>query len=147
MMNMLASLFKNRQFQSIACIQVFNVFGANLIAPVLPLYLSLQGMSASRVGMVMGIMAIGALVMRPLAGRSVDQRGSRPVILFGQGLLGVCFASFLWLTTFWPLLLIRFIQGAAQSFYSTAAVTTGARAWRTAEMLPTASIWRMMLPP
>ncbi len=123
MLTSLASLFKNRQFQSIACIQVFNVFGANLIAPVLPLYLSLQGMSASRVGMVMGIMAIGALVMRPLAGRAVDQRGSHPVILFGQGLLGVCFASFLWLTTFWPLLLVRFIQGAAQSFYSTATVT------------------------
>lgn len=123
MLSPLISLFRNRQFQSIACIQAFNVFGANLIAPVLPLYLSLQGMSAARVGLVMGIMAIGALVMRPWAGRSVDQRGSRPVILFGQGLLGVCFASFLWFTSFWPLLLVRFIQGAAQSFYSTAAVT------------------------
>ena len=123
MIKSFATLFKNRQFQSIACIQVFNVFGANLLAPVLPLYLSLQGFSASRVGMVMGIMAIGALVMRPWAGRAVDQRGSRPVILFGQALLGLCFASFLWFTGFWPLLLVRFVQGAAQSFYSTAAVT------------------------
>ncbi len=123
MIKTLVMLFKNRQFQSIACIQVFNVFGANLIAPVLPLYLSLQGMSASRIGLVMGIMAIGALVMRPWAGRSIDQRGSRPVILFGQVLLGACFSAFLWFTTFWPLLLVRFVQGAAQSFYSTAAVT------------------------
>lgn len=123
MMGTIVTLFKNRQFQSIACIQAFNVFGANLIAPVLPLYLSLQGLSASRIGMVMGIMAIGALVMRPWAGRAIDQQGSRPVILFGQMLLGICFAAFLWLTGFWSLLLVRFIQGAAQSFYSTAAVT------------------------
>ena len=123
MIDMLVMLFKNKQFQSIACIQVFNVFGANLLAPVLPLYLSLQGMSASRVGMIMGIMAVGALVMRPWAGRAVDQKGSRPVILFGQILLVFCFSAFLWFTGFWPLLLVRFIQGAAQSFYSTAAVT------------------------
>ena len=116
MIKTLVTLSKNRQFQSIACIQVFNVFGASLLAPVLPLYLSLQGLSASHIGMVMGIMAIGALVMRPWAGRAVDRRGSRPVILLGQVLLGLCFASFIWLTGFWPLLMIRFIQGAAQSF-------------------------------
>ncbi len=123
MLKTLVSLFKNRQFQSIACIQVFNVFGANLIAPVLPLYLSLQGFSASRIGLVMGVMAIGALVMRPWAGSAIDRRGSRPVILFGQMVLSICFAAFLWLTSFWSLMLVRFIQGAAQSFYSTAAVT------------------------
>lgn len=123
MLNTLASIFSNRQFQGIAAIQVLNVFGANLLAPVLPLYLSVQGLSASDVGMIMGIMAIGALVMRPWAGRAVDSQGSRPVILLGQALLGICFASFLLFTGFWPLLLVRFVQGAAQSFYSTASVT------------------------
>ena len=123
MIKTLVTLSKNRQFQSIACIQVFNVFGASLLTPVLPLYLSLQGLSAAHIGMVMGIMAIGDLVMRPWAGRAVDRQGSRPVILLGQVLIGACFASFIWFTGFWLLLLIRFIQGAAQSFYSTGAVT------------------------
>ena len=123
MIKTLVTLSKNRQFQSIACIQVFNVFGASLLTPVLPLYLSLQGLSAAHIGMVMGIMAIGALVLRPWAGRAVDRQGSRPVILLGQVLIGACFASFIWFTGFWLLLLIRFIQGAAQSFYSTGAVT------------------------
>src|SRR5665647_1493710 len=123
MLKTFVTLFKNRQFQSIACIQLFNVFGANLLAPVLPLYLTLHGLSASRIGMVMGVMAIGALVMRPWAGRSIDLRGSRPVLLFGQSLMAVSIAAFIWLTGFWPLLFVRFVQGAAQSFYSTASVT------------------------
>ncbi len=122
-MNPIVLLLKNRQFQSIAGIQVFNVFGAQLLAPILPLYLSSHGLSASQIGMVMGITAIGALIMRPSSGRSVDRYGSRPIILFGQSVLAVCFSAYFWFTGFIPLLIIRFLHGAAQSFYSTASVT------------------------
>ena len=122
-MNPLLLLLKNRQFQSIAGVQVFNVFGAQLLAPVLPLYLASHGLSASQIGMVMGITAIGALIMRPSSGRSVDRYGSRPIILFGQSVLAVCLSAYFWFTGFIPLLIIRFLHGAAQSFYSTASVT------------------------
>ena len=122
-MTPLLLLLKNRQFQSIAGVQVFNVFGAQLLAPVLPLYLASHGLSASQIGMVMGITAIGALIMRPSSGRSVDRYGSRPIILFGQSVLAVCLSAYFWFTGFIPLLVIRFLHGAAQSFYSTASVT------------------------
>ena len=122
-MSTIRTLFKNRQFQSIAWIQMFNVFSSNLIAPVLPLYLALQGLSAARIGIVMGVAAIGALAMRPWAGRAVDTRGSRPVILFGQSLMALCFAAYLWLTGFLPLLFVRFLHGASMAFYGTASVT------------------------
>ena len=102
---------------------MFNVFGAQLLAPVLPLYLASHGLSASQIGMVMGITAIGALIMRPSSGRSVDRYGSRPIILFGQSVLAVCLSAYFWFTGFIPLLVIRFLHGAAQSFYSTASVT------------------------
>ena len=123
MNNPLALLFKNRQFQAIAGIQVFNVFSAQLLAPVLPLYLASQGLSASRIGMVMGITAIGALIMRPAAGQAVDHFGSRPVIALGQSVLAICLSAYIFFTGFFPLLMIRFLHGAAQSFYSTACVT------------------------
>ena len=122
-MNPIALLLKNRQFQAIAGVQVFNVFGAQLLAPILPLYLSSHGLSASQIGMVMGITAIGALIMRPASGRSVDRYGSRPIILFGQSILALCLSAYFWFTGFIPLLVIRFLHGAAQSFYSTACVT------------------------
>lgn len=123
MMGTMRNLFKNRQFQSLSGMQVFNVFSSNLIAPVLPLYLAMQGFSASRIGMVMGIAALGALVVRPLAGKMVDTRGSRPVIFFGQSLMGLCFTAYLFFTGFLPMLLVRFLHGAAMAFYGTASVT------------------------
>jgi len=123
MLNPLSFLLKNRQFQAIAGIQVFNVFGSQLLAPVLPLYLASHGQTAAQIGMVMGITAIGALIMRPSAGRSVDQRGSLPIILFGQIVLALCLSAYFWFTSFIPLFMIRFLHGAAQSFYSTASVT------------------------
>ena len=106
MNNPLLVLFHNRQFQAIAGIQVFNVFSAQLLAPILPLYLTSQGLSASQIGMVVGITALGALIMRPSAGRAVDRRGSRPVILFGQSILAVCLSAYFLFTGFLPLLLI-----------------------------------------
>ena len=123
MLNPLSLLVKNRQFQAIAGIQVFNVFGAQLLAPVLPIYLASQGQTASQIGMVMGITAIGALIMRPSAGRSVDLQGSLPIIRFGQVVLALCLSAYFWFSSFIPLLIIRFLHGAAQSFYSTASVT------------------------
>ena len=123
MIDIIRVLFKNRQFKGIACIQVSNVFSSNLIAPVLPLYLALQGLSASSIGMVMGIAAVGALIVRPWAGKAVDTRGSRPVILFGQSLMAVCFTAYIFFTGFLPMLLVRFLHGAALAFYGTAAVT------------------------
>lgn len=116
-------LFKNRQFQSISGMQIFNVFSSNLVAPVLPLYLAMQGLSASHIGMVMGIMALGALIIRPWAGRAVDTKGSRPAIFFGQTLMAIAFSAYLWCTGFFSMLLIRFLHGVALAFYGTASVT------------------------
>ncbi len=122
MNNPLLVLFHNRQFQAIAGIQVFNVFSAQLLAPILPLYLTSQGLSASQIGMVMGITALGALIMRPSAGRAVDRRGSRRLPVRPVDSCSMSVRSF-GFTGFLPLLLIRFLHGAAQSFYSTACVT------------------------
>ena len=123
MSNPLWGLFQNQQFQSIAGIQVFNVFSAQLLAPVLPLYMASQGLSAAQIGIVMGVTAIGALIMRPSAGKAVDRHGSRPIILFGQVILALCFLAYWGFNGFFAFLFIRFMHGAAQSFYSTACVT------------------------
>lgn len=122
-MSVLVQLFANRQFQSIAFVQMLTVFSTNLLAPILPVHFKLQGLSESEIGFIMGIVSLGALVVRPWSGMSVDLRGSRWTILFGQILTLIGIAAFVWTTSFWPLLLLRFYQGIAMAFYGTGSIT------------------------
>lgn len=122
-MSVIQQLFTNRQFLSIAFAQMLTVFSTNLLAPILPVYFKIQGLSELQIGLIMGSVSLGALIVRPWAGACVDLRGSRPTVLFGQMLTAAGIAGFLWLTGFWPLLLLRFFQGIALAFYGTAAIT------------------------
>lgn len=122
-MSQLAILRSNRQFQSIALSQMLTIFGSSLLMPVLPVYLKLQGFSDTKIGILMGVAALGALVVRPWCGKAVDSRGSRPVLLFGQALTAIGVAAYFWTVNFLPLLFVRFFQGVALAFHGTASVT------------------------
>jgi MFS family permease len=119
----LLTMALNRQFQSIACTQLLTIISSNLFIPVLPLYLKLQGYSDSKIGLVMGATALGALLLRPWAGRCVDRQGSRPVVLAGQALFGLCLAGYLTINTFVPMVILRLVHGIAIAFYGTASIT------------------------
>lgn len=122
-MSQLTIFRSNPQFQAIALSQLLTVFGSNLIIPILPVYLKLQGFTDTRIGILMGIAALGALVVRPWCGKLVDTRGSRPILLFGQMLTAFGVAAYFWVSSFLPLLFLRFFQGTAMAFYGTASVT------------------------
>lgn len=122
-MSLLPSLFANRQFQIIVLVQALMVFSNNMLNPVLPVYFHSVGLSESQIGLAMGIVSLGALLLRPWCGMSADVRGSRFTLLVGQALSCSGIAAYLWVTGFWPLLLLRFYQGIAMSFYGTGAVT------------------------
>jgi len=122
-MSQLTIFRSNRQFQTIALSQMLTTFGSNLLIPVLPVYLKLQGFSDTKIGILMGVTALGALVIRPWCGKMVDKRGSRPVLLFGQTLTAFGVMAYFWASSFLPLLFLRFFQGIALAFYGTASVT------------------------
>lgn len=122
-MNRFALLVRNIQFQSLAISQVLTVLSNNLLVPVLPIYLKLQNYSDTQIGIIMGISAFGALVIRPLAGLIVDRRGSRQSLLGGQLFGSMCAAAFLWADSFLGFLAIRFCQGLSFAFQGTGAIT------------------------
>lgn len=122
-MSQLDILRSNQQFQAIALTQTLTVFGSSLIMPVLPVYLKLQGFTDTLIGILMGIAALGALVVRPWCGRMVDSKGSRSVLLFGQLLTAIGVAAYFWTINVVPLLLLRFFQGVAMAFAGTGSVT------------------------
>lgn len=116
-------LFRNRQFQSIAFTQILLVLSSSLLSPVLPVHLKREGFADAQIGMIMGILAVGALIIRPLAGLSIDTRGSRQILLFGMTITGMCFTSYLWANTFMMFFAIRFFHGIAIAFQGTGSIT------------------------
>ena len=58
------SVFKNRQFQSIAVCHFNTTFSTNMVMPILPVYLGGKGFEETQIGVIMGTTAVAALPLR-----------------------------------------------------------------------------------
>jgi DHA1 family solute carrier family 18 vesicular amine transporter 1/2 len=90
--------------------------------PVLPLLADERGAPASLVGVLFGAYALALLAVTPLAGRWLDRRGPRMVMLVG--LLGLAGATLLFVVVDAPGLLVvaRVLQGLAAGVTWTASL-------------------------
>ncbi|MCP4303712.1 MAG: MFS transporter [bacterium] len=93
----------------------------------LPTFLTDLGASATEVGVLVGVTAVSAIVIRPTLGRVMDTRGRRPVVLAG-GVLNVATALlYLTVSSVGPwLFLVRILHGFGISMTFTALFTYGA---------------------
>lgn len=122
-MSDLLSVFKNRQFQSIAVCHFNTIFSSNLVMIILPIYLAGRGFVETQIGMIMGVTAIAALLLRPWIGIQVDTRGSWPILLFGVVLMLLSIIGLPWAEGVLSFVCLRVLYGAAIAFYNTGAVT------------------------
>jgi MFS family permease len=97
-----------------------NALGAYMTTAILPVYVVSLGRSEFQAGLVTGMLAFTALVLRPLVGWLVDAWRRRPMVLIGTACYTV--ASFMYAAfASLPLMLIsRVIHGFGLSNYSTA---------------------------
>jgi len=65
----------------------FFLFMSMTLFFIFPIFLGHFGASQSRVGLIMGIHSLTAIVIRPLFGPQIDFRGGRRISLLGLGLL------------------------------------------------------------
>jgi len=97
-----------------------NALGAQMASSILPVYVVAQGGSEFRAGIVTGMLAFTALLLRPFVGWLADAWRRRPMVLIGTGcytLANLVYALFGSL----PLLLFgRALHGFGLSNYSTA---------------------------
>lgn len=117
------SVFYDKQFQNIAVSHASTVFGTTLIMPILSVYLQYNGFSETQIGLIMGITAASALLVRPWVGFSVDTRGSRWAILIGHVVLFLSTVGYLIAGRFTDFFLLRLLFGIGSAFYGTGAVT------------------------
>lgn len=91
-----------------------------LVVPFLPIYAESLGASQSEIGLLFASYAIALFVATPIFGALADRIGRKKLLVFG--LLGLALTTmvFAFASSFWVLVLARFLQGASASIPWTA---------------------------
>lgn len=112
-----------RKFLLLCTAAFFQMFSFQLLLPVVPLYLLDIGGTESQVGLLFGITAGSALLLRPLTGWIADRYGRKPLFLVGNIGFLISMALYPLARSLFPLLAVRSFQGAGLSATSTAGST------------------------
>jgi MFS family permease len=106
---------------SLAELAYFTAFG--LLIPVVPVFAAGPLRAGPiGVGVAVGAFSVTALVLRPFAGRLVDRRGRRPLLLAGGLLFAVVTGGHLLATNLAVLVVLRLLLGIAEALFFVAAV-------------------------
>ena len=93
----------------------------------LPGFLQQRGAGEAQIGRIMAAQAMGAILAWPLAGRSMDARGRRVVILAGVAMFVVVVGLYLSIDSLGPgVYLVRVLDGVAATLWYTALFTYAA---------------------
>jgi predicted MFS family arabinose efflux permease len=107
------SFFAQFAFSSVFCILI----------PTLPIYLSRLGATEAEIGVLIGIFSVSSLVLRPFVGRALTKIPEKKFMTAGTLLYTFSSAAYLFAPPFWPLLMVRMLQGIGLAFFSTASFT------------------------
>ena len=101
------------------------LFFSNISAfNLLPLYVKDLGGSVARIGWIMGVYSLAAIIFQPLVGRWIERFGIKRFLLLGGATGFLASASFAFLTELSPLFsLFRFLQGFGYSAFFIANLT------------------------
>jgi MFS family permease len=100
---------------------LFFFLGFQMLLPVMPLYAAWLGAREADVGFIIGVFALAAMVLRPLAGDLADRIGRRPLVLLGTAIFALAPLGYLAIGTVPGLLLLRAFHGTGMGFGPTAA--------------------------
>ena len=112
-----------RAYAIIILISLFTFLGFQMLMPTLPVYAKRLGASDAEAGMVIGIFALAALLVRPLTGYALDRWGRKAILLGGLTIFILSVIAYHWALTLILLLTIRFIHGVGWGICSTASST------------------------
>jgi MFS family permease len=105
---------------------LLEFLGVGIAIPTLPRFISQDlGLGDLAVGLAVGIFAMGALGIRPLAGRWGDAHGRRPLVLAGLITTAVPTATGL-VSEYWMVLGLRIVTGVGQAPFFVGAATLAA---------------------
>jgi MFS family permease len=91
------------------------------ILPVMPLYVASLGGTSSEIGLIIGLFATMAMLMRPPAGWLIDTRGTRPILFVGMAIFLLASLGYVALRSVRPILALRLFHGIGMGLFPTAA--------------------------
>ncbi|MBN2401204.1 MAG: MFS transporter [Spirochaetes bacterium] len=95
------------------------------LTPTLPIYLDMLGSGKAEVGVLVGTIGISSLVSRFLVGRVLLRYSERRVMIWGAALFALSFLALIFFRPFWPLFIVRLVQGISFASVDTSAVAYG----------------------
>jgi len=107
------SFFAQFAFSSVFCILI----------PAIPIYLHRSGSKEGEIGFLVGIFSVSSLILRPFVGRALLSIPERNFMIGGALLYTLSCLAYLIAPPFWPLLIVRVLQGIGMAFFSTASFT------------------------
>jgi MFS family permease len=107
------SFFAQFAFSSVFCILV----------PTLPIYLSRLGSQEAEIGILVGVFSVASLILRPFVGWALLKIPEKKFMMVGALIYALSSIAYLTAPPFWPLLIVRVLQGIGLAFFSTSSFT------------------------
>lgn len=109
-----------RTFVVLIVIALFLGTSVQITFPTMPVYLGFLGMDFQLLGLSSMILALSAMVFRPLAGYLINKKGAMATVLYGTVIYLPVFFLYLLVKEPMLILVVRFFQGLGLSLVSTA---------------------------
>jgi MFS family permease len=109
-----------RPFVLLWCATLFFYLSFQLLLAVLPLYATRLGGREAHVGLIIGLFAFSAMLLRPIAGQLADSVGRRPLVLAGAAIFALAALGYPLAGGITGLLVLRLFHGVGMGLMPTA---------------------------
>ncbi|TCL57706.1 putative MFS family arabinose efflux permease [Hydrogenispora ethanolica] len=113
----------SKDFLRVAVLNSLIFLAFQMLLPTIPLYVKRLGGSDGEAGLVMGVFAISAVLIRPLIGQTMDRYGRKGIFLAGLLLFGASILANTLASSLILLLMVRLLYGFGWGSCQTAATT------------------------
>ena len=107
-------------FQALWTASLLFYLSFQLLVPVVPLYAVGLGAGEAQIGLVTGLFAASAMLLRPVVGQLIDRLGRRPLILLGSAIFIVAPLGYAAVGGLAALLALRVLHGSGMGAGQTA---------------------------
>lgn len=114
----------NRDFaiHTLSYLLIFS--GFYFLLPTLPFFVVNDlGQDESRVGYIIGVYALSALMIRPIAGYALDTYGRKQVYLWSLSIYVLISGLYIWADTYFSLLVLRILHGLSWGVITNGGIT------------------------